>query len=152
YNRQDPQPAVWKSRPNILGDIFHSTPVLVTPPVTPFICDLGIANQCVPSLYTSRLTPGGSSAYGAYATTYAQRSPFILVAADDGMPHAFNAGNAQVAADGTVSGFDLGTGDEMWAFIPPDVLPRLIRYAIGERHELLVDGTPMVRDIWVDGS
>jgi type IV pilus assembly protein PilY1 len=152
YNRQDPQPAIWKSRPNILGDIFHSTPVLVTPPVAPFICDLGIANQCVSSLYQSTLTPGGTDAYGTYAANNAHRAQFILVAANDGMLHAFNAGNAQVDSDGGVSGFDLGTGDELWAFIPPDILPKLIRYAIGERHELLVDGTPMVRDIWVDGS
>ncbi|MBF5042813.1 hypothetical protein FGE12_10450 [Aggregicoccus sp. 17bor-14] len=142
-----------RARPKILGDIFHSTPVLVTPPAATFLCDTGLINQCVPSLYSTTLTPGGVAAYNSYASTWAQRQQFVLVAANDGMLHAFNAGNYQAATtDGGVSSFDLGTGDELWAFIPPDMLPKLIRYIIGERHELLVDGTPMVRDIWADGS
>jgi type IV pilus assembly protein PilY1 len=151
FNRTVPQPAVLKSRPNILGDIFHSTPILVTPPVPTFLCDLGIANQCVASLYGPTLTPGGAEAYKAYADANRTRSQFVLVGSNDGMLHAFNAGDFVTAADGT-SRFDMGSGEELWAFIPPDMLPKLIRYVVGERHELLVDGTAMVRDVWVDGS
>lgn len=151
YNRTSPQPAVLKSRPNILGDIFHSTPVLVTPPVAAYLCDLGIANQCVPSLYSPSLTAGGEEAYKAYATTYHHRDQFVLVAANDGMLHAFNAGVYETADNG-VGSFNTGTGKELWAFIPPDQLPKLIRYVLGDRHELLVDGSAMVRDVWVDGS
>ncbi|MCI0571751.1 MAG: hypothetical protein L0Y66_13445 [Myxococcaceae bacterium] len=152
YNRTTPPPAVLRSRPNVLGDIFHSTPVLVTPPVPPFLCDLGIANQCVASLYMPGLAPGGADAYATYMRAHAQRDQLVLVAANDGMLHAFHAGSHVTTADGGAGSFDLGTGEELWAFIPPDILPKLIRYAIGERHELLVDGTPMVRDIWADGS
>ncbi len=150
YNRTIPAPTVKKSRPNLLGDIMHSTPVLVSAPVQSYLCDLGIANQCVPSLYLSTLTSGGSTSYQSYSTTYQYRSQFVLVAANDGMIHAFNAGNDTVS--GGVHSFDFGTGAELWAFIPPDVLPKLMRYVTGERHELLADGTPMVRDIWADGS
>jgi len=150
YNRTYPQPSPYKSRPNILGDIFHSTPMLVTPPVPTYLCDIGVATQCIPSLYNPKLEPGGVSAYQTYATNNQYRTEFVLVGANDGMIHAFNAGNDQVV--GGVHSFDNGTGQELWAFIPPDLLPKLIRYAIGERHELFVDGTPMVRDIWVDGS
>src|SRR5207245_11449854 len=32
------------TRPNILGDIFHSSPILLTPPVPTFLCDPGIMN------------------------------------------------------------------------------------------------------------
>src|SRR5260370_33991845 len=46
----------------------------------------------------------------------------------------------------------MGTGREAWAFIPPDMMPKLQRYLINTRHDMLVDGTPMIRDIWVDGS
>src|SRR5262249_31634902 len=112
YNRTDPQPAVLRSRPNILGDIFHSTPVLVTPPVAPFLCNLGVANQCVASLYNTGLTPGGTDAYAQYVADQAHRSQFVLVAANDGMLHAFNAGNYQAGTDGGVTGFDFGTGEE----------------------------------------
>ncbi|HEX8537132.1 MAG TPA: pilus assembly protein PilY, partial [Cystobacter sp.] len=39
---------------------------------------------------------------------------------------------------------------ELWAFIPPDLLPKLGMMING--HEYFVDGTPMVRDIWADGD
>jgi len=150
YNRTNPQPAYYHSRPHILGDIFHSTPVLVTPPAPTYLCDIGIVNQCVGSLYSPTLEPNGQSAYQTYFTNNQYRTEFVLVGGNDGMIHAFNAGNDTVT--GSVHTFDNGTGQEMWAFIPPDMLPKLIRYMTGERHELLMDGTAMVRDIWVDGS
>ncbi len=147
-NRTNPPPASYQARPNVLGDIFHSTPVLVTPPAPTYLCDLGVVNQCVPSLYDPRFEPGGQDAYASYFSTNQYRSQFLLVGSNDGMLHAFNAGNDTVS--GANHSFDLGTGEEMWAFIPPDLLPKLIRLALGDRHELMVDGTPMVRDIWVD--
>lgn len=150
-NRTSPAPATPAPRLNILGDIFHSTPVLVTPPAPTMLCDLGLANNCVPSLYAPTLTPGGAAAYASFQSSNQYRDQYVLVGANDGMLHAFSAGNDQVSGSG-VHSYDLGTGDESWAFIPPDMMPKLIRYMLGERHELLVDGTPMVRDVWVDGS
>ncbi len=150
YNRTNPPPSVYQTRPNLLGDVFHSTPVLVTPPVPTYLCDLGVATQCVPSLYDPRLEPGGQDAYASWWSANQYRTQFLLVGSNDGMLHAFNAGN-DVVTNG-VHSYDLGTGDEMWAFLPPDLLPKLIRYAIGDRHELLLDGTPMVRDVWVDAN
>lgn len=151
YNRTVPAPAVLKPRPNVLGDIFHSVPVLVTPPSQTGLCELGIANQCVASLFSSTLTPNGATAYTSYVNTNQYRSQFVLVGSNDGMVHAFNAANDTIVDGGTHT-YDLGTGRELWAFVPPDMLPKLIRYMIGERHELLVDGAPMVRDVWVDGT
>lgn len=151
FNRTTPQPTVLRARPNVLGDVFHSSPITVTPPVPTFLCDLGVATQCTSSLYASKLTPGGYAAYAAYVDTHKYRTQFALVGANDGMLHAINAGNDTVDAQG-VHRWDSGTGDEMWGFVPPDLLPKLQRYAVGERHELFVDGTPLVRDIWVDGS
>ncbi len=134
-------------RPKILGDIFHSSPVLVTAPTPQYLCDLGVTTQCLFSLYGSQLTPNGVTAYDAYAKAQENRPQFVLVGANDGMIHAFDAG--------TWSGGVLskGTGRELWAFIPPDVLPKLKRMFIPDgRHELYIDGTAMVRDIWVDGG
>lgn len=169
----------------ILGDIFHSSPVLVTPPAPKFLCDLGVANQCLYSLYEPKLTPGGDLAYKTWADSMADRDHFILVGANDGMVHAFHAGTRQtgddpdtplVEAAGTPY-FDLGTGRELWGFIPPDLLPKLKRRVAGvtrqavdgagspvvdsagnpvmetvSRHEFFVDGTAMVRDVWVDSD
>ena len=150
----------YKARPNILGDIFHSSPILMTPPSPQFLCDLGVATQCVFSLYSSSLTPGGPTAYPAYSANKATRDQVIVVGANDGMLHAFRAGVMRDGDDpetptvesGTNTHFDLGDGFELWAFIPPDMLPKLKLYVLGGRHEQYVDGTPMVRDIWVDGS
>src|SRR6266404_445336 len=139
-------------RPYILGDIFHSSPILVTPPVPTQLCDLGIMTQCVRTLYAedygSGYTPGGSAAYKAWFNATNTRQEIILVGANDGMLHAFHAGNWQ--ADGGT--FDDGTGQEVWAFIPPDMVPKLQRYALSANHSILLDGSPWVRDIWKDGS
>lgn len=142
-------------RPFIMGDVFHSAPILVTPPTQTFFCDLGVINQCVPSLYSPTLTSGGPAAYAAYVTTNATREQIVLVGANDGMVHAFSAGSWVPGDDpDTVpietNYFNLGAGREKWAFIPPDMLPKLQRLVVGSRHELFVDGTSMVRDIWAD--
>ena len=146
-------------RPNILGDIFHSSPILVTPPVPVALCETGVVNQCVRTLYaedtgggTSGFTPDGGSAYNTYFTDNFQRPEIVLVGANDGMLHAFKAGTYN--GDGGVNSisFDDGNGDELWAFIPPDMVPKLQRYAVSQSHNILVDGSPWVRDIWADGS
>ena len=151
-------------RPNVMGDIFHSSPILVTPPVPSGLCSLGLSNQCVLSLYTDNMTPEAPTstsfrhAYDEYQSNNEHRTEVVLVGANDGMLHAFNAGNWVTGDDPDTplivetAHYDLGTGKEMWSFIPPDLLPKLQRYIINTRHEAMVDGTPMVRDIWVDGS
>jgi type IV pilus assembly protein PilY1 len=148
-NRTNPLPASPLPRTNVLGDIFHSSPILVTPPAPEFLCDLGVINQCVSSLYYKG---AGGSSYASYVSTQIGRASNVLVGANDGMLHAVNAVNVTLAADGGVGSTDTGTGNETWAFIPPDLLPKLTRNMIGERHELFVDGTAYVRDVWVDGS
>jgi type IV pilus assembly protein PilY1 len=150
-NRVTPQPNPLFSRPNILGDIFHSSPVLIQPPADPFLCDFGVINQCLATLYNSS-TPNSSQAYLAFQADAGTRPELLLVGADDGMLHAFNAGTFLADAGPNGDPYDLGTGRETWAFIPPDMMPKLQRYIINTRHDMLVDGTPMIRDIWVDGS
>ncbi len=140
------------ARPNILGDIFHSSPILVTPPAPTFLCETGIISQCVRTLYAEDtaggFTKGSKTAYNTYfAGDAGTRQEIIMVGANDGMVHAFQAGTS--TGDG---GYDDGTGQEVWAFIPPDMLPKLQRYALSQSHSILMDGTPWVRDIWKDGS
>jgi type IV pilus assembly protein PilY1 len=147
-----------ETRGTVLGDIFHSAPALITPPVPPNLCDLGVSTQCAFSLYGSQLTPNGAVAYSAWVTAQALRPQFVVVGANDGMFHAFNAGNWVPGDDPTTPvietvHLDNGTGREMWAFIPPDILPKLKRMVLNtNRHEFYVDGSAMVRDVWVDSS
>lgn len=73
--------------------------------------------------------------YGAFRDVEAaKRTPVVYLAANDGMLHAINA----------------GTGEEIWAFIPPGVLPHLWRSAdntFGNNFTYLLDGSPVAADI-----
>lgn len=161
-----------------LGDIFHSSPVVVDPPLPRegILCRSGLSNQCISSLWGTP-TLDGEAGYDAYSKSaaYKDRRKVILVGANDGLLHAFNGGewianptpgvhNAS-ADDPFTTGVDeslppfngyyeRGVGDgaiELWAFLPPDMIAKL-PLLMGSRHQYFVDGTAMVRDVWVDGT
>ncbi len=161
----------------ILGDIFHSSPINVVPPAEPFLCELGLAPQCVPTLFKrggllTEATPvsaalvdrqttvpgctGTKTREGPYETWQAANSArqnVIIVGANDGMIHAFNNGTATPTCAGNnyaVPNYNQGDGSEIWALIPPDQLPRLASQMFS--HQYMIDGDTMVRDIWADGS
>lgn len=102
-----------------MADIFHATPVVVPPP--------------------SALLRDES--YQSFATAWATRKTVVYAATNDGLLHAFNA---NVVDDGT-------TRDtaELWAFMPPAVMPKLLSSYPGS-HQLLLDGSPVVRDAVFD--
>lgn len=157
-------------RPSVLGDIFHSSPVIVDSPLEPFLCNLGLSNQCVSTLYSQELgvtaTPAPNQSvaspacgvtalapYEAYAFEQRRRQRLALVGSNDGMIHAFINGTftSEACVGGNpVPAFDKGNGNEAWAFIPPDILPKLADSII--THHYMVDGDIMVRDIWADTS
>jgi type IV pilus assembly protein PilY1 len=167
-----------------LGDIFHSSPVVMDPPppANGILCPNGLHNQCLtslwqtPILHATTAANGMLNAYQAYAEApvYRDRRKVILVGANDGFLHAMDGGrwhgnpnsdhshNADAddplttALDESLPPFngfyDRGTGDELWAFLPPDMLGKVRLYLRPLRHQLFVDGSPMVRDVWVDGT
>ena len=161
-------PLFWK-----LGDIFHSAPVVAKPPVIEPVCSTGYDNQCVATIFSPSFLNGATpeamqtkiatyasscrtgetvDAYEAWRYDVRDRQRVLLVGANDGMLHAFDAGkpDKSKSADPTTcsSPFDSGTGEELWAFVPPDMLPRLKDALLS--HQYLVDGNTMVRDVWVD--
>lgn len=104
-----------------LGDIFHATPALVTPPIA----------------------PSTDSSYDAFKTANHNRTTILLAGADDGMLHAFQERD----------------GEELWAFIPPDILgtPALpgtlsLLTVSGGEHPFFVDGSPIVADVQIGGT
>ena len=154
-------------RPNKLGDIFHSSPAVVNPPLragSP-IGELGLENQYLLALEATATVQAtdasGATAYASYARANGRRDKTVLVGANDGMLHAFHNGRWRGADNpatpfdecpsaSTCTGYyDDGTGEELWAFIPPDMLPKLQNLMMGS-HEYYVDGTAMVRDVWSD--
>jgi type IV pilus assembly protein PilY1 len=78
------------------------------------------------------------SGYATFAASVATRAPRVYVASNDGMLHAFTA-----TADGS-------GGEEVYAFIPRAVLPRLHKLAdtnYASLHEYFVDGRPIRDDV-----
>ncbi len=142
YNLADPEARrMWK-----LGDIFHSSPAVVKAPIDEVRCDIGFEGQCLPVIHSpvslanptpiDSYTVGGRTvdAYEAWrlasngTLTNRTRKRIVLAGANDGMLHAFDAGDAlPVSASLTNPNPDIfgafaysaGTGEELWAFIPP---------------------------------
>ena len=99
-----------------LGDIFHSTPVLVSPPLMPL----------------------SEPSYVAFKNANSGREKVLIVGANDGMLHAFRESD----------------GEELWAFIPESLHPKLKNLADSSReHDFYVDSSPVAADVHVkEGS
>jgi type IV pilus assembly protein PilY1 len=163
-------PLFWK-----LGDIFHSAPVVVKPPTIEPVCDTGYDNQCVATIHSPAFFDGATpdkqqtkiqsdytgcksgvavDAYEAWRYEIRDRQRVLLVGSNDGMLHAFDAGTVKTGETPDTTycnrSFNSGTGEELWAFIPLDILPRIKDTVGGPNHQYLVDGNTMVRDVWVD--
>lgn len=105
-----------------MGDIYHSSPVAVGPPL------LDIADESY-NLFRRR-------------PEVANRPTIVYVGTNDGVLHAFVAEDWQ----NPESGDRLEAGHELWGFVPPVLLPKLD--AATSSHQIMVDGTPVVRDIF----
>lgn len=145
-----------------LGDIVDSSPAIVGTPAESY--DL---------LYSD-------FSYAAFRSNYQSRRQMVYVGANDGMLHAFNGGFYQTgqAANGSnpatkptllrqlTSSSKLTTGNltvplgnnwalgqEVWAFIPDNLLPHLRWLADkGYTHVFYVDGSPVISDVKIFGD
>jgi len=114
-----------------LGDIFHSKPVVVGPP-SQFYFDEGYSTGGVNS----------------FVSLKSQRKRVIYLGTNDGMLHAFLSGTY-------VNGsYDAGTGQEMFGYVPYNLLETLEDFLPGEltNHRYYVDSSPRVADIWIDAN
>ena len=87
--------------------------------------------------YSDSEMPG----YASFRTLHASRSAIIYTGANDGMLHAFNA----------------VSGEEVFAYIPREIVPNLklltaLGYGKTVPHKYFVDGAPMVADAYVGSS
>ncbi|SDG18040.1 pilus assembly protein [Phytopseudomonas seleniipraecipitans] len=118
----------FRQRSGRLGDIINSDPQFV-------------ANQDYG--YTRLTGSGWSAARGAYAqfrSTTASRTPMVVVGANDGMLHGFNASMAENG----------NGGQELFAFVPNGIFANLINLTDPSySHRYYVDGTPRVSDAWL---
>lgn len=113
---------VYRRRTKLLGDILGSAPVLSS------IEDFG---------YKSASWTGGGDTYRNYLNTKASRTPIVVVGANDGFVHGFNA----------------NTGEELFGYSPGELVAnlwRLTEQAYVKR--AYVDGPITVGDAYLGGS
>jgi len=124
-----------ETRPNPLGDIYHSEMVVVGAPSA----ETAFVGTNQEAYYRS------IKGYDAWAASKANRKEIIYVGANDGMLHAFNS----------------KTGKEEWAFVPPFVasnLPNVVnvnlnRSGVGGSNAIYgVDGSPVVHDMYFQSA
>jgi type IV pilus assembly protein PilY1 len=101
---------------SLVADVFHSTPAVVGPP-------------------SERLQ---DESYQEFAATRSTRPAVLYTSTNDGFLHAFKLPKTPEA--------DPTSKNELWAFIPPAVLPAIPSEYPGN-HALLLDGAPVVRDV-----
>jgi type IV pilus assembly protein PilY1 len=111
----------------LLGDIFHSNPVV-------------IGN---PALFDS------DPSYVQFAQNLDGRTRMIYAGTNDGWIHGFVAGNWDPGA--TPPGYDDGTGFEAFGFMPWSVreVIRNVPTDTGGRDYYGVDGSPTAADVWL---
>ena len=114
-----------------LGDTYHADLLVVGPPNARVTDNPDRANTDASYRY--------NQGYHNFALANKNRKSVVFAAANDGMLHAF----------------DLKTGEEQWAFIPPMVLPRLqlMQSATANQSTSIygVDATPVYKDVYLNG-
>ena len=131
-----------------LGDIFHSSPVLI-----------GAPNEF--AYFSSNL-----NGYQTFRDTFHRRRRVLFFGANDGLFHAVDAGgwnrtlSACLKPDGTPGGtdcYDLGTGAELFAYAPRATMQifKPLKDAVGpqsNRDEWTVDGPLTAGDVFIDSA
>ena len=128
-------------RAEVLGDLFHSNPVVVARPPTFLLSEPGFGSATL-----------GSSFFDLYK----ERDRVIFAGANDGMLHAFAAGQFHQGdnpntTDVTENGYyDMGSGAELFGYVPGMLLDQ-IRFIPRNvpRAYSYVDGSPAIADAWL---
>nr|WP_298144325.1 PilC/PilY family type IV pilus protein [uncultured Pseudomonas sp.] len=85
-----------------------------------------------------------AEAYTAFRASdaYQNRTPLVIVGANDGMLHGFDA---RVSDESATNG-----GGELFAYVPNNIMGNLIHLTDSAySHRYYVDGTPRVSDVWL---
>jgi hypothetical protein len=152
----------------LLGPIDHSAPAVITPPG-------------IPAWYFGTdTTEAERDSYTAFKDANVDRPAVIFVGSLDGMLHAFDAGKfshgdnadsisieenrgyfhwedrtadcpAYCSADCSLCP-DYGTGEELWAFIPANLLPRFKNNVLQGDDRAYVDASPALADVNIGGA
>ena len=142
----------------IVGDFFHSDPVMVAGPKHVQYIQHELRSGLLSS--DCRLPNGdfdfSSPHYLCFFEKHRQRRQTILAGSNDGQIHAFDAGEfAYDALSRRIprGEYTRGTGQELFSFIPRSMLPHVFEVARpGAAHSYGVDGSLVVDDVRIDPS
>jgi hypothetical protein len=159
------QPSTNTKKEWLLGPIDHSIPALLTPPGTP------------KWYFGSAVTESERQSYDAFKNNLQERDTVLFVGSRDGKIHAFDAGKFRWGDNPKTTGFkelrgyflwedlsanppgycsdvtdcpNYGTGRELWAFIPADLIPRLKNNILKGDDQSYVDASPALADVYID--
>ena len=142
----------------LLGPIDHSAPAVQIPPGTPSW------------YYGSAITEEERESFDAFLDTWEERQTVVYVGARDGMLHAFDGGKFRwgdnpETSDSETRGYFLwesdgeddkapnyGTGEELWAFIPANLISRVKNNYLNEDDQAYVDASPTIADVNINSS
>lgn len=120
-----------------LADIYHSKAISVGAPSAYSSDEANVNSE---SYYRYLYNYSGFKQSSLCGTVCSSREEIIYVGSNSGMVHAIKASN----------------GEEIWAFIPPGILPYLrntISNTAGQSVSIYgVDGSPVVKDIYYGGT
>jgi type IV pilus assembly protein PilY1 len=123
-----------RKRDSRLGDIVNSDPQFVHKQDFGYV----LLDQSE-AFYGSNVGEGYKAFRESFA--YQSRPPMVVVGANDGMLHGFNA-----SIDGT-------GGEELFAFVPNAAFEHLYELTLPDySHRFFVDASPRVADAWFNGS
>ncbi len=130
-----------EKRSTILGDIFHSNPVVVGPPSTFLLKEPGYGSS--------------STSDDPFRIEWAHRDRVIYAGANDGLLHAVHAGDWASGDNPDTTPvengyFTRGTGNELFGYVPGLLLDRVKLVAKNYNHvNYFVDGGPAIADAWL---
>lgn len=125
----------FRAREKPLGDIVHSMPQMVGPPVYYYPDNWG-AGQ-----------PETAKPYSSFGKSHANRQRVVYVGANDGMLHAFDAGEK------VNDTWTAGDGSEIFAYVPSSAYTELPELTTPNyQHKYYVDATPRIGDAIIDGN
>ncbi len=149
-----------------LGAVDQSVPALVVPP------RMSVDGSGPTKERTSR------QRYRRFSDVHRNRRSVLFVGSADGLLHAFDAGSFRWGDNPATAGIreqrgyfrwepaasdapdycfdydgrcpDYGTGKELWAFIPSNLLPRLKFHLLGDGEPASMNASPAVADVYLD--
>ena len=149
-------------KPYLLGEIFHSDPVVIGSPENFrfYAVDL-FADRPTKALFSQGLDAacgdqgdGANPGYVCFFEKHRFRRKLVLVGSNDGQLHAFDAGRFIGNFDnttGVVTGrYNNGTGREVFSFVPRGVMPTLVEQSRGAIELYGVDGKVQASDVRID--